>query len=79
VGWPRRSRRLRSQPCSEEAVYKTLLVTAGVAHLVGTGLVISSLIVPEERTRRTASTKPMILPTQMGKGAGAGLSLVGTF
>jgi hypothetical protein len=65
-------------PCSEEAVYKALLVTAGTAHLIGTGLVISSLLIPEERTRRVTSTKPMIVPGTIGR-TGAGLTLVGTF
>jgi hypothetical protein len=66
-------------PCETEAVYKTLLVTTGIAHLVGSGLVISSFIVPEERMRRAATNdKPIVVPTQMGKG-GVGLSLIGTF
>jgi hypothetical protein len=68
-------------PCGEEAVYKTLLIGTGIAHLVGTGLVISSLVVPEERTRRNlaaASTKPMVLPAMMGRG-GSGISVVGRF
>jgi hypothetical protein len=70
--------------CGEEAVYKTLLITAGVAHLVGTGLIISSFIVPEERERRVTATgpvktpKPIIMPTQMGR-AGAGLAVMGRF
>lgn len=64
-------------PCSEEAVYKGLLVTAGTAHLVGVGLVISSFLVPEERTVQTSS-RPMIVPGQVG-GTGTGLNLVGTF
>lgn len=68
-------------PCGEEAVYKTLLVATGIAHLVGTGLVISSFIVPErsERARPvTASTKPIIVPAQLGR-SGAGFALVGHF
>lgn len=62
-------------PCETEALYKTLLVTTGIAHLVGSGLVISSFIVPEQRM---AVTKPLVLPTQMGRG-GFGLSVSGTF
>lgn len=65
--------------CETEAIYKGLLVTTGVAHLVGTGLVLSSFIVPEEPARtRTASTKPIIAPAQMGKG-GVGLTISGAF
>jgi hypothetical protein len=68
--------------CGEEAVYKTLLITAGVAHLVGTGLVIASFLVPEERERTIAaknkSTKPIVMPAQMGR-AGAGLAVMGRF
>jgi hypothetical protein len=71
-------------PCGEEAVYKTLLVATGIAHLVGTGLVVSSFIIPErneriERTRTvTASTKPVIVPAQLGR-SGAGFAVVGRF
>lgn len=67
-------------PCGEEAVYKTLLVATGIAHLVGTGLVISSFIVPDdrERARTAASTKPVVTPTRMGRD-GAGLAVVGRF
>jgi hypothetical protein len=66
--------------CATEGVYKGLLVTAGIAHAVGVGLIVSSLLVPEEHVRRTTSTprKPMVLPAQMGK-AGAGLTVVGSF
>jgi hypothetical protein len=68
--------------CEEEAVYKGMLITAGVAHAVGVGLIVSSFLVPEEHTRRTAAApkpnKPMVLPAQMGK-AGAGLTVVGQF
>jgi hypothetical protein len=67
--------------CEREGVYKGLLVATGLAHLLGTGLIVSSLIVPEEHTRRTApaaASKPMVLPTQMGK-SGAGLTVVGSF
>jgi hypothetical protein len=65
-------------PCETEAMYKTLLVTTGIAHLVGAGLVVSSFIVPEERARTTAPTKPIVVPTQMGRG-GVGVSVMGTF
>jgi hypothetical protein len=67
--------------CEREGVYKGLLVTAGIAHLVGTGLIVSSLVVPEEHTRTSAAAKtqkPMVLPAQVGR-SGAGLTLVGTF
>lgn len=71
-------------PCGEEAVYKTLLVATGIAHLAGTGFVLASFIIPErneriERARtETASTKPVIVPAQLGR-SGAGFALVGRF
>lgn len=65
-------------PCEVEAAYKGLIITAGLAHLVGTGLVVSSFLVPEERTPRAAKTKPVIVPAQVGR-SGAGLAVVGTF
>ena len=70
-------------PCGEEAVYKGLLVATGIAHLVGTGFVISSLIVPERDDRARvrnakATTTPTIVPASVGRG-GAGLALVGRF
>jgi hypothetical protein len=64
--------------CTTEGVYKGLLIGAGVAHVVGVGLIVSSLLVPEEHYQRTASTKPMVLPAQMGK-SGAGVTVVGPF
>lgn len=68
-------------PCGQEALYKTLLVATGIAHLVGTGLVISSFVVPERNERaRTAkaSTKPVVVPAQLGR-SGAGFAVVGRF
>lgn len=73
-------------PCGEEAVYKTLLVATGIAHLVGTGLIVSSFIVPERndsarpmtRAKVTEPTKPIVVPAQVGR-SGAGLALVGRF
>jgi hypothetical protein len=70
-------------PCGEEAVYKTLLVATGIAHLVGTGFVLSSFIIPERDDRARvaaakASTKPVIVPAQLGR-SGAGFALVGRF
>jgi hypothetical protein len=66
--------------CETEAVYKTLLVATGVAHIVGTSLIVTSLIVPERRetTRAATSTKPVVMPAQLGR-AGAGLVLAGQF
>lgn len=64
--------------CEQEALYKGLLIAGGTAHIVGAGLLVASLIVPEEHLRVNASTKPMVLPAQMGK-AGAGLTVVGSF
>ena len=63
--------------CETEALYKAGLVAMGVAHLVGTGLVIGSFIAPETRTV-TRSAKAVVVPTSMGRG-GAGLSVVGRF
>ena len=64
--------------CGTEAIYKTLLVATGIAHAVGAAAVISSFLVPEQRTLRTADAKPHVVPTQMGKN-GYGLSLVGNW
>jgi hypothetical protein len=64
--------------CETEGIYKALLVTTGIAHIVGSGLIVSSFIVPEERVRTTAATKPVLLPVRMGKD-GVGLSLSGVF
>jgi hypothetical protein len=65
-------------PCGDEAIYKSLLVTAGVAHLVGVGLVVGSLFSTEERTVMVGDTKPRLVPAQFGK-SGAGFALVGSF
>lgn len=65
-------------PCGDEAIYKGLIVTAGLAHLVGVGLVVGSFLVPEERTVTVGSTKPKLVPAQFGK-SGAGFALVGQF
>jgi hypothetical protein len=65
-------------PCGEEAVYKGLLIATGVAHVVGTGLILSSLFVPEERIKERTSAKPVVVPAQVGR-SGAGLMVVGTF
>ncbi len=71
--------------CETEALNKTLLIGAGVAHIVGVGAIVSSFFIPEENTRvklreDTAKPKVHITPVSMGRGgSGAGLSVVGTF
>ncbi len=64
--------------CETEALYKAGIVAMGVAHLVGTGLVIGSFIAPETRTVTRQTAKAVVAPTTMGRG-GAGLSVVGRF
>jgi len=68
--------------CGEEALNKTLLVGAGLAHIVGVGAIVASFVVPEQRTTRVAlaPTRPElhVAPVSVGRN-GYGLGMVGTF
>lgn len=67
--------------CGTEAVNKTLLIGAGLAHIVGVGGVIASLALPEDRSRTAAlPQKPHVQVSPMNVGrSGYGLGLVGAF
>lgn len=68
---------LGSSSCETQAIDEGLRVIANLAELLGGGVVVSSMLLAEP-CGGAVSTKPIVLPAQIGR-SGYGISVVGRF